>query len=148
VLNDPSPKPRTGFRIYVIVSAAAFLLVGLYIGWTFYSRWEANRELAEKAAEMQRTQNQQTVEAMGGNRFEILGYMANPPTIRAGEKSKLCYSVSNAKSVTIEPEAEEPVWPAFSRCVNVSPRKTATYTLTIDDGAGHTKTASVEVRVQ
>jgi hypothetical protein len=32
--------------------------------------------------------------------------------------------------------------------VNVSPRKTTTYTLTIEDGAGHTKTASIEVRVR
>jgi hypothetical protein len=76
MLNDPISDSRTGLRTYVIVSAAAFLLVGFYIGWTFYSRWEANRELAEKAAEKQRMQNQQTVEAMGGNRFEILGYMA------------------------------------------------------------------------
>jgi hypothetical protein len=30
----------------------------------------------------------------------------------------------------------------------VSPRKTTKYTLTIDDGAGHTKTADVEVSVQ
>ena len=71
-----------------------------------------------------------------------------PSTIQAGEKSSLCYSVSNAKAVKIEPQAEEPVWPAFSRCVHVSPRKTTKYTLTIDDGAGHTKTASVEVKVQ
>jgi|SRR5271165_108333 len=137
-----------GFRIYAIVSAFAFLFVGLYIGWTFYSRWEANRELEEKASETRRSQDRQSFEAMGGNRFEILGYMAYPTAIRAGEKSKLCYSVSNAKGLKIEPEAEEPVWPAFSRCVNVSPRKTTKYTLTIDDGAGHAKTASVEVRVQ
>jgi hypothetical protein len=49
--------------------------------------------------------------------------------------------------VKIEPQAEEPVWPAFNRCVHVSPRKTTKYTLTIEDAAGHTKTAAVEVRV-
>jgi hypothetical protein len=56
--------------------------------------------------------------------------------------------VSNAKAVKIEPEAEEPVWPAYSRCVHVSPRKDTTYTLTIEDGAGHTKSATLEIRVR
>ena len=85
---------------------------------------------------------------MGGNRFDILDYAASPGTIHAGESSSLCYSVSNAKTVNIEPQTEEPVWPAFSRCVHVSPRKTTTYTLTIGDSAGHTKTAVVEVSVR
>jgi hypothetical protein len=48
----------------------------------------------------------------------------------------------------IEPQAEEPVWPAFSRCVHLSPRKDTTYTLTIEDGNGHSKTAAVEVTVR
>lgn len=148
MLNDSAPEPRTRFRLYVIVSVLAFLFVGLYIGWVFYSRWEANQSVAEKAAEKQRAQNQQTFEMMGGNRFDILVYAANPPIIRAGEESSLCYSVSNAKAVKIEPQAEEPVWPAFSRCVHVSPRKTTIYTLTIEDGTGHSKTAAVEVTVR
>ena len=76
MLNDPAPEPRTGFRIYIIVSIVAFLFVGLYIGWVFYSRWEANQAIEEKAAEKQRTQDQQTFEAMGGNHFEIL---SSPP---------------------------------------------------------------------
>jgi hypothetical protein len=148
VLNDSVLGPRTGYRLYVIASVFAFLFVGLYVAWVFYSRWEANQAIAEKAAEKQRAQNQQTFEMMGGNRFDILVYAANPPVIRAGEKSSLCYSVSNAKAVKIEPEAEEPVWPAYSRCVHVSPRKDTTYKLTIEDGAGHTKSATLEIRVR
>jgi hypothetical protein len=126
----------------------AFLLVGLYVGWVFYSRSQANQAILQRAAGKQRAQDQRTFEAMGGNRFEILEYSASPATIQAGERSSLCYSVSNAKAVKIDPEAEEPVWPAFSRCVHVSPRKTTTYTLTIEDGAGHTKSAAVEVAVK
>jgi hypothetical protein len=148
VLNDPNPEPRAGFRIYLVVSAVAFLFVGLYIGWVFYSRWAANQAIADRAAEKQQTQAEQTFEAMGGNRFEILVFAANPPVLPAGERSSLCYSVSNAKAVKIEPQTEEPVWPAFSRCVHVSPRKTTKYTLTIEDGAGNTKTAVVEVKVR
>ena len=134
--------------MYLIVSVVAFLLVGLYVGWIFYSRGQANQAILDKAAEKRRTEDQETFEAMGGNRFDILEYTASPSAIQAGERSSLCYSVSNAKTVNIEPRTEEPVWPAFSRCVNVSPRKTTRYTLTIDDGAGHTKTATVELIVR
>ena len=148
MLNNSDPEPRTGPRIYLLVSVVAFLFAGVYLGWVFYSRWETNRALAEKAAEKQRTQNQQSFEMMGGNRFEILGFLADPATVQAGEKSSLCYSLSNAKTAKIEPETDEPVWPAFSRCVHVSPRKNTTYTLTIEDGGGHTKTATVEVHVR
>ena len=148
MLHNSAPEPRTGFRIYLIVSAVAFLFVGLYVGWVFYSRAQANQAIVEKAAQRERSQDQQTFEAMGGNRFEILSYTADPGTIQAGERTSLCYSVSNAKSVNIEPQTDEPVWPAFSRCVHVSPRKTTKYTLTIADGAGHTKIATVEVQVR
>ena len=148
MFDDSAPEPRTGFRIYILLSAVAFLFVGFYVGWVFYSRRQANQAILEKAAEKQRSQDQQAFEMMGGNRFDILEYSASPAAIQTGEKSSLCYSVSNAKTVKIEPETEEPVWPAFSRCVHVSPRKTTQYTLTIEDGAGHSKSATVEVEIQ
>lgn len=146
--NNPTPESASGLRNFLAVSVIVLLIGGGYVGYVFYSRWEANEALAQKAAEKQRAQDQQTFEAMGGNYFEILSYSADPSTVAAGEKSSLCYSVSNAKSVKIEPETDEPVWPAFTRCVHVSPRKNTTYTITIEDGAGHTKAASVEVRVR
>lgn len=148
MLNEPASEPRSGARNFLVASALILLIGGTYVGWVFYSRWEANQAIAKRAAEKQRAQNQETFEAMGGNRFEILSYSADPAAIDAGEKSSLCYSVSNAKTVKIDPPADEPVWPAFQRCVHVSPRKTTTYTLTIDDGAGHTKSAMIEVRVR
>ena len=148
MLNDPTPEPSSGLRNFLLVSAVVLLLGGIYVGYVFYARWEANQALSEKAAEKQRAQNQQTVDAMGGNRFDILQYYADPAEIQAGDKASLCYSVSKTKTVKIDPPAEEPTWPAYQRCVNVAPRKTTTYTLTIEDGAGHTKTASIEVRVQ
>src|ERR1700692_708842 len=73
VLIDHAPESRTGFRTYLILSAVAFLFVGLYVGWVFYSRSQANQAIAEKAAEKRRTLDQQTFEMMGGNRFDILG---------------------------------------------------------------------------
>ena len=54
--------------------------------------------------------------------------------------------VANAKTVTLEPQSN-PVWPSYARCVDVAPTKTTTYTLTISDAAGHTKSQSLTVTV-
>jgi len=146
MLSDPAPETHTGFGKYLIFSSVVLLLAGLYVGWIFLSRWQANQALEEKAATQRRAQDRQTFEMMGGDRFEILGFYADPGSIRPGETAELCYSVSNAKSVTLEPPSE-PVWPAFGRCVHVSPHKTTTYTLTAGDAAGHTKSAAIQVEV-
>ena len=64
-----------------------------------------------------------------------------------GEEVDLCYGVSNAKTVTLVPQPNA-VWPSYSRCVQVSPQKTTTYTLTVTDAAGNTKSASLTVEVR
>jgi hypothetical protein len=155
MFNDPTPEPNepsSGPRKFLMVSAAVLLVGAIYVGVTFYSRWEANQAIQQRiqgqAAEKERSQNQQAVDAMGGNRFDILQYYPDPAEIRAGEQSSLCYSVSNAKTVKIDPAPDDPIWPAFMRCVHVSPRKTTKYTLTIEDAAGKTKSGEVEVRVR
>src|SRR5258706_7643800 len=147
MLNDPPPETHTGFPKYLIFSCVALIVAGLYVGWVFLNRWQANQALEQKAATERRSQDRQTFEAMGGNRFDILVFYAAPGSISAGETAELCYSVSNAKSVKIDPPSE-PVWPAFSRCVHVSPRTTTTYTFTAKDAAGQTKSATVKVEVR
>jgi hypothetical protein len=147
MFTNPTPEPGNGMLKYLLVSALAFLIVGVYLGWVFYSRSQANQAIEDKAVEKRRVQDQQAFEMMGGNSFAILGFYAYPPSIPTGDRTSLCYSVSNAKTVKLEPQTE-PVWPAFSRCVNASPRKTTKYTLTIEDGAGHSKAATIEVRVR
>lgn len=146
MLSDPLPETHARFAKYLIFSSVILLLGGLYVGWIFLSRWQANQALEEKAATQRRVQDRQTFEMMGGDRFDILGFYADPASIRAGETAELCYSVSKAKSVKLEPQSE-PVWPAFSRCVRVSPHKTTTYTLTAEDALGHTKSAAIKVEV-
>lgn len=145
---DPevNPKSSVGIRAYLIVSALALAMGLAYVGWVFFSRWEGSRAIEERAAAEKRAEAEQTFEGMGGDRFEILKFYALPGEIRPGDDVDLCYGVSNAKSVTLEPQ-KNVVWPAYSRCVKVSPRKTTTYTLTATDAAGHNKTATVIVEV-
>lgn len=139
--------PNTGIRIYVTVSAVVLLVALLYVGWVFWSRAREDRLIEQRAAAERRAQDEQAVESMGGNRFEILAFYANPPSITRGDSADLCYSVSNAKSVTLEPQSSK-VWPSYEHCVSVSPRRTTTYMLTATDAAGQTKSAAITVEVQ
>ena len=102
MLTDPTPDPglHTGIRIYVAVSAAVLVAALCYVGWVFWSRAHENQLIEERVAAQRRAQDEQTVESMGGDRFEILAFYANPPTISRGDSADLCYSVSNAKSVS------------------------------------------------
>jgi len=134
-------------KIHAIVSAVVFVAVIGYVAWVFWSRAQTTQAVEERAAEERRERDVQTVEGMGGNRFEILWFYALPGLIHRGDSTDLCYGVSNAKSVTLDPESGG-VWPAYRRCLSVSPKKTTTYTLTATDADGHTKTATVTVEVR
>lgn len=120
----------------------------LVVGWIFFSRWDENRRLEERALEKKRAEDRYTFEMLGGNRFEILQFYASPGIIRRGETSQLCYGVSNTKTVRIEPRPASGVWPSLNRCVEVAPAKDTTYTLTATDAAGQSKTSSVTVQVR
>jgi hypothetical protein len=115
--------------------------------WVFYSRWQQARIMEQRAIEQQREQDRRAVEMMGGDRFEILQFYASPGVIRRGETAQLCYGVSNAKTVRLEPESGA-VWPSFSRCIDVRPAQDTTYTLTIEDGKGHTKAATLVLKIR
>jgi hypothetical protein len=145
--DEPPEKPREKLRAFLKYTWFIHVAVLLVIGWIFFSRWQTNREIEQRALEKQREENRRAVEFLGGNRFEILQFYASPGLIRRGETSQLCYGVSNAKVVRLEPRATSGVWPSHSRCVEVAPTKDTSYTLTIEDGKGNTKTATVEVRV-
>jgi hypothetical protein len=87
------------------------------------------------------------VEQLGGKEFAILSFYASPKVIARGESAQLCYGVANAKSIKLEPQSQ-PVWPSVARCVDVSPTKSTTYTLTIEDAAGKTQSQDVEIKVR
>lgn len=145
--STPDPGPGGGMRAYIVVSALVILLALSYVGWVFWSRANQDKLLERRAADQRRALDAQAVESMGGNRFEILAFYAAPAVVSRGDSTDLCYSVSNAKSVTLEPQSH-PVWPSYERCVSVSPHKTTTYTLTATDATGQTKSATVTVEVQ
>ena len=109
-----------------------------------------NRILENRAkqvrTERQRERDRADLEQMGGKELAIQTFYATPGEVRRGEPVQLCYGVANAKTVTLEPQSN-PVWPSYSRCVDVSPTKTTTYTLTVADASGHTLAKTLQVTV-
>lgn len=148
--KEPNGTPARSTKIYTVISLIVLAAALAYVGWVFWVRAQQNRAFEQRSAEKAAQQRQRDAEAfqgMGGNSFAIISFFASPPSISAGDESELCYSVSNAKTVSIDPPVGD-VWPAFDRCVSVRPAKTTTYTITIADAAGHTKTATTKLQVR
>lgn len=145
-LSSKSFSKKPSFYSKIFLAIAALMVFGI-----FFSRWWQNRSIEyrakEAAAEKQRADDRATLDQMGGKELAIQTFYAMPGEIRRGQSIQLCYGVANAKSVKLEPQSS-PVWPSYSRCVNDSPAKTTTYTLTIADAAGNTKSQSLTVQVR
>jgi hypothetical protein len=144
---DPNPKPFSGFRNSLLYTSIILVAAIGYTGWVLTSRRREAREMEKRAKENERVEAARTFEMLGGDRFAILNFYAVPGVIRRGESAQLCYGVSNAKSVRLEPQTTE-VWPSQSRCVDVAPNKDTMYTLTAEDGHGNTRTSSLTVTVR
>ncbi len=144
---DPNRKRYAGIRNPLLYSALLLGVALLYVGWVFFSRWQENRAIEQRAATKKRAEDRRDVEMLGGDRFEILNFYATPGVIRRGQTAQLCYGVANAKTVRLEPQSN-PVWPSYSRCVDVAPKRDTTYTLTAEDAGGHIKTATLVLQVR
>jgi len=66
----------------------------------------------------------------------ILEFYATVGALAPGESAQLCYGVENAKSVSISPTLPD-VYPSPSRCLDVVPDHTTSYTIMAEgfDGA-------------
>lgn len=150
-LNPDSPGSRKSpWKNPFLYSGAVVACVAIYIGFVLLTRYQSNRDFerrdAAQKAEQQREDDRRAVEQLGGSDLAIRSLYLSPGLIRRGEKAQLCYDVANAKTVTLDPPAGE-VWPSHSRCVDLAPQRTTTYTLTITDAGGKTATESVELEV-
>lgn len=126
---------------------ALLVIAALYAGWVIFSRWNENREVERAAKEAEAQADKRIVDRLGGGKLKILAFWARPGIVRPGERALVCYGVSNAKSVRIDPHIEA-IAPALSRCLEVFPRHTTEYRLTAEDGEGHTATGSIVLQVK
>ena len=123
------------------------VLAALYVTWTLYSRHEIAAESERQTKQKQADADRKLVAAFGGDQLTILGFNAAEREIPARGGALLCYGVSNAAKVSIEPGVE-PIKPALSHCLEVYPKKTTTYTLKAEDAGGNTKSATLTIRVR
>jgi hypothetical protein len=148
---SPEHKTQSIFKNPLLYSSGALLVVALVVGWILFSRWQGNRQIERQSREAksqrQRENDRAALEQFGGKELDIQSFYASPGAVHHGESVQLCYGVANARTVKLEPQPN-PVWPSYSRCVDVAPTKTTTYTLTVQDGAGNTKSQTVQVKVQ
>jgi len=133
-----------------VYSGGILFIVAIYVGWIVFSRWYGNRQIERRArdafVQKQQEQDRRAVEQMGGSELSIQSFYGNSQILR-GQSAQLCYGVANAKKVTLDPPAG-PVWPSYARCLDISPTKTTTYTLTASDDAGHSTSQTFTVKVQ
>lgn len=149
--SEPVSETKSFLKNPLLYSSAVLVVALLAVVFVMFSRWQDRRNIerqaAQERAEKQHEQDRMAVEQLGGKEFAILSFYASPTVIRRGESAQLCYGVANAKIVKLEPQPQ-PVWPSVAHCVDVSPNKSMTYTLTIEDGAGHSQSQDVEVKVR
>ena len=150
-LPPSAPPSKSLFKNPSLYTRSVLVIAVLVVGGIFFSRWWQNRSIEYRAREAraakQREEDRATLEQMGGKDLAIQSFYATPGQIHRGQSVQLCYGVANAKTVTLEPQSN-PVWPSYSRCFDVTPTKTTTYTLTAADAAGHTLSQSLTVTVR
>lgn len=77
---------------------------------------------------------------------KITQFYASPPAVPKGEKTLLCYGVDGAAAVRVDPPVEK-LSPALSRCFEITPDATTTYTLTAESSGGGSTAQSLTVQV-
>jgi hypothetical protein len=149
--SAPVSEPKSLLKNPLLYSSAILVVALLGVVFVMISRWQDRRNIerqaAQERAEKQHEQDRIAVEQLGGKEFAILSFYANPKEIRRGESAQLCYGVANAKTVKLEPQPQA-VWPSVAHCVDVTPNKSTTYTLTISDAGGKVQSQDVEVKVR
>jgi hypothetical protein len=149
--STPPPPQKSPFKSPYLYTFIIFVAAAAYVLFVLVTRHEANRAFerrnAEKAAERRHADDQAAIEQLGGSELAIRAFYATPAAVHRGQSAQLCYDVANAKTVILDPPAGN-VWPSHNRCLDISPKRTTTYTLTIADASGKSTSQSVEVRVQ
>ncbi len=134
-------------RRIVPVLGILILAVAIYDGSIFYRRWAGNRQARQAQADRATDQAQKAIAMVGGGDLKIVSFYALPGTISRGGQTSICYGVTGAKTVKLDPPIQN-VWPALTRCFAASLRKDTRLKLTADDGAGRTVSQSFVVTVR
>ena len=150
-MDEPNLPPHKGdspLRKVLPYTTVAMIIVALWVAWIFYSRHAENAKAeAGLRAKQEQAQKDAADFVLQHGELTFTTFEASDGTLKRGQTTQLCYGVVNAKSVKLEPPVEQ-IKPSIRHCMDIAPKKTTTYKITAEDGAGHTKSASLTVRVK
>jgi hypothetical protein len=150
-MDPKAPETKPLHKNLYLYSGLVLVAVAAYVLFVALSRYESSRayerQNERRAAEQQRESDRNAIEQLGGTELAIRAFYIAPAEIRRGGTAQICYDVANAKNVTLDPPSGE-VWPSHNRCLDVSPKKTTIYTLTITDSTGKSASQSAELKVK
>lgn len=152
-LTDAGPegpgKNKSGLAAILPYTTVAMIIAALYVAWTFYSRHESARKAQESIETKRQEAEKRSAELIfGSGEIKFTVFSADHGVLRRGETTHLCYGVVNATALKIDPPVGEPVKPTNRHCVDITPPKTTTYTLTASNDKGDAKTVSLTVQVK
>src|SRR5258708_7536592 len=133
-------------RVLLTFSTICLIASIFYVAWTFLSRWQAQRRLRQEIDDREVQDARKVVDQYASGHVRILAFYANPPSLKRGEQANLCFGLDSAEWARIEPGVQ-PLKPALTRCVSVSPTATTEYTLTAGGAGGRTVSQPVTVSV-
>jgi len=149
--SSPESPAKSPFKNPFLYSGTLILFLAAYVGYTIYSRHQSTLDFEKRNEQQQlekrREDDRRAIEQLGGSELAIRALYVTRATIHRGENSQLCYDITNAKTVTLDPPVGE-VWPSHNRCLDLAPRTSTTYTLTIADAAGKAASQSVQIQVR
>jgi len=146
-MPQDSREPFYIIRKLLPYTTVAAVLALLYVGWVFYGRSTQNHELQREADQKDIDQARKTYELYGSGQLKILQFYAVPAVVHPGATTQLCYGVSNATTVKMEPGVGE-IKPSLNHCLQIKPSHSITYTLTASDDQGHSTSQSTDVVIR
>ena len=147
--GEPERRETSVLRSILPYTTVAMLITALYVGWIFYSRYESKKQaLVEVEQKKHDAEKKSYAQVNPSSEVSFTTFGASAASVRPGETTQICYGVLNAKTVKMDPPVNDPLPPMYRHCFDIAPRKTTKYTMTADNGAGHSKTESIIVQVK
>ncbi|MFL6417557.1 MAG: hypothetical protein ACJ74Y_18025 [Bryobacteraceae bacterium] len=147
--GPPAPKESSILSRLLVISSVGIIIAALYVAWTFYSRHQRTHE-AEQAIEKKQEDQRKRVaqQIFGSGEIKFSTFSISTSVLKRGETTQLCYGVVNATAVKLDPPPPEPLKPSYRHCLDISPRKTTTYTITASNDKGESQSQSLTLRVE
>ena len=102
-MAEPADSSSFLRKLLPYTTAALVAVALVHRAATLWSRHQANQDAIQAQKEKEAQQDEAVLHQLGDGSLKVLSFYASPAAVRAGERALVCYGVSNAKEVKIEP---------------------------------------------